>query len=101
MVSRSRTRRITGAFVSFTAVGLLASCVPGTTGAGTANSAGKGAVATDPAAMGKVTLNVLDTFSGGTDNTWMTSVVKTFETAVRIDDAGQRGVQGQRGGRVG
>ncbi|MFJ3799808.1 ABC transporter substrate-binding protein [Streptomyces sp. NPDC090088] len=79
MVSRSRTRRITGAFVSFTAVGLLASCVPGTTGAGTANSAGKGAVATDPAAMGKVTLNVLDTFSGGTDNTWMTSVVKTFE----------------------
>ncbi|MFF4258683.1 ABC transporter substrate-binding protein [Streptomyces sp. NPDC001663] len=79
MVSRSRTRLITGVFVPFAAAGLLAGCVPGTSGVGSANNTGKGAVATDPATMGKVTLNVLDTFSGGTDNAWMASVVKAFE----------------------
>ncbi|MFJ8788733.1 ABC transporter substrate-binding protein [Streptomyces sp. NPDC102462] len=79
MVSRSRTRPITGVLVSLTAAGLLAGCVPGTSGAGSSNSAGKDTVVTDPAAMGKVTLNVLDTFSGGTDNAWMTSVVNAFE----------------------
>ncbi|MFE7978788.1 ABC transporter substrate-binding protein [Streptomyces shenzhenensis] len=79
MVSRSRTRPITGVLVSLTAAGLLSGCVPGTSGVGSSNSAGKDAVVTDPAAMGKATLNVLDTFSGGTDNAWMTSVVKDFE----------------------
>lgn len=79
MVSRSRTRRITGVFVFFGAAALLAGCVPGTTGAGSTNSAGEGAVATDPATMGTVTLNVVDTFSGGTDNAWMSAVVKAFE----------------------
>ncbi|MER6526820.1 extracellular solute-binding protein [Streptomyces sp. NPDC001508] len=66
-------------FVCFATAGLLAGCVPGTSGAGSSNTAGKDAVVTDPADMGKVTLNVLDTFSGGTDNAWMTSVVNAFE----------------------
>ncbi|MFF4117697.1 ABC transporter substrate-binding protein [Streptomyces sp. NPDC001714] len=79
MVSRRRTRRITGGVVTAVAVGLLAGCVPGTSGVDSANSAGEGAVATDPATMGKVTLKVLDTFSGGTDNAWMTDVVGAFE----------------------
>ncbi|MBO4254642.1 extracellular solute-binding protein [Streptomyces griseorubiginosus] len=65
--------------MALAAAGLLAACVPGTSGASSANSAGKGAAVTDPAAMGTVTLNVLDTFSGGTDNAWMTAVVKAFE----------------------
>ncbi|MGW3954233.1 ABC transporter substrate-binding protein [Streptomyces sp. NPDC004752] len=61
------------------AAGLLAGCVPGTSGNGVANDAGSGAVATDPAKMGKVTLRMLDSFSGGSDNAWMSGVVKAFE----------------------
>ncbi|GAA2374284.1 extracellular solute-binding protein [Streptomyces cuspidosporus] len=79
MVSRNRTRRITALFVCLGVAGLLAGCMPGTTAADSDNSAGKGPVATDPATMGKVTLNVVDAFSGGVDNAWMASVVKAFE----------------------
>ena len=34
---------------------------------------------TDPAKLGNVTLNVLDYFTGGVDNTWMNDVVAAFE----------------------
>lgn len=82
MVSRSRTRRtrrIAGVVVPLVTAGLLAGCMPGTSRSGTANTARSGPAATDPATMGKVTLHLLDYFSGGTDNAWMTSVVKAFE----------------------
>ncbi|MGW2261361.1 ABC transporter substrate-binding protein [Streptomyces sp. NPDC001780] len=58
--------------------GLLAGCVPGTDGTGPANTA-SGAVTTDPAKMGQVTLHVLDYFTGGVDDAWMKAVVEAFE----------------------
>ncbi|MFE2037425.1 ABC transporter substrate-binding protein [Streptomyces scopuliridis] len=79
MVSRSRTRRIASVLAPLATAGLLAGCVAGTSGSGAANTAKPGAVTTDPAQMGQVTLHVLDYFSGGTDDAWMKSVVKAFE----------------------
>lgn len=80
MVSHRRTGRIGAILIPLTAAGLLAGCAaPGGSTSASANKAKTGSVATDPAKMGKVTLNVLDTFSGGTDNTWMTSVVSAFQ----------------------
>ncbi len=58
----------------------LAGCTPGASSNGTANNAAPtGAVSTDAAKLGKVTLNVLDYFSGGVDNAWMKQVVAAFE----------------------
>ncbi|GLV78294.1 sugar ABC transporter substrate-binding protein [Streptomyces hygroscopicus subsp. hygroscopicus] len=79
MVSHRRTRRTAGVLAPLAAVGLLAGCMPGTSGNRTDNSARPGAVATDPAAMGKVTLHVLDYFTGDPDNAWMQDVVAAFE----------------------
>ncbi|WP_103888883.1 ABC transporter substrate-binding protein [Actinacidiphila yanglinensis] len=58
---------------------LLAGCMPGTDAGTAGNSVSSGPVSTDPATMGNITLQVLDSFSGGTDNAWMTSVVSAFE----------------------
>jgi raffinose/stachyose/melibiose transport system substrate-binding protein len=58
---------------------MLAGCMPGTAPAAGSNTAGSSAVATDPARMGKVTLHVLDAFSGGTDNAWMRATVAAFQ----------------------
>ncbi|MYU10090.1 extracellular solute-binding protein [Streptomyces sp. SID8361] len=79
MVSHRRTRRIAGALTPLAAVGLVAGCMPGTNGNSADNSARPGAVATDPAAMGEVTLHILDYFTGDPDNAWMKDVVKAFE----------------------
>ncbi|MGX1675452.1 ABC transporter substrate-binding protein [Streptomyces sp. NPDC055400] len=79
MVSRSRTRRIASLLAPLATAGLLAGCVPGTNGTGAANGAGAGAVTTDPAKMGHVTVHVLDYFTGDPDDAWMKSVVDAFE----------------------
>ena len=79
MVSRRTTGRIGTTLVPVAMAALLAGCMPGTDADVAANNVKAGPVATDPAKMGKVTLQVLDSFSGGTDNAWMTSVVSAFE----------------------
>lgn len=79
MVSRRTTRRMAATLVPVAAAALLAGCMPGTTAGVAANSVTAAPVTTDPARMGKVTLQVLDYFSGGTDNTWMSAVVSAFE----------------------
>ncbi|WP_030743833.1 ABC transporter substrate-binding protein [Streptomyces sp. NRRL F-5135] len=78
MVSRSRTGRIASLLAPLATAGLLVGCVPGTDGTGAANTA-SGAVTTDPAEMGQVTLHVLDYFTGGVDDAWMKAVVEAFE----------------------
>lgn len=80
MVSRRTTGRIGATLVPVALAALLAGCMPGTTAGAAGNNVKATPVGTDPAAMGKVTLQVLDYFSGGVDNTWMTSVVKAFES---------------------
>jgi raffinose/stachyose/melibiose transport system substrate-binding protein len=58
----------------------LSGCTPGATSSATGNNAAPtGAVSTDAAKLGHVTLNVLDYFSGGVDNAWMKAVVTAFE----------------------
>ncbi|WP_037915407.1 ABC transporter substrate-binding protein [Actinacidiphila yeochonensis] len=79
MVSRRTTGRIGATLVPVATAALLAGCMPGTDAGAAANSGTAGPVATDPARMGDVTLQVLDAFSGGTDNAWMSAVVSAFE----------------------
>lgn len=79
MVFHTRTGRIGATLASLTAAGLLAACAPGMNGSAASNTVQAGSVSTDPAKMGNVTLQVLDTFTGGTDNTWMTALVSAFE----------------------
>jgi raffinose/stachyose/melibiose transport system substrate-binding protein len=58
----------------------LSGCTPGASSSDTANNAApSGAVSTNAARLGSVTLNVLDYFSGGVDNAWMKQVVAAFE----------------------
>lgn len=78
MVTLGRRRRIRTLALPLAMAGLVSACVPGTSAEKT-NTAPAGTVATDPAKMGKVQLNVLDYFSGGVDNTWMKGVVSAFE----------------------
>lgn len=79
MVSHRTTGRIGATLVPVAMAALLAGCMPGTTAGTAGNSVKATTVATDPAKMGKVRLNVLDYFSGGVDNTWMNGVVSAFE----------------------
>ncbi|WP_327290221.1 ABC transporter substrate-binding protein [Streptomyces sp. NBC_01198] len=79
MVSRRTTGRIGATLVPVVMTALLSGCMPGTNAGASGNSTKAGPVATDPASMGKVKLQVLDYFSGGTDNAWMSSVVSAFE----------------------
>lgn len=79
MVSRRTTGRIGATLVPVAMAALLAGCMPGTNAGAAGNKAKAGPVATDPAAMGNVTLQVLDYFSGGVDNTWMSAVVSAFQ----------------------
>jgi len=79
VVSRRTTGRIGASLVPVAMATLLTGCMPGTTAGAAGSGATSGPVSTDPATMGDVTLQVLDYFSGGTDNAWMTSVVSAFE----------------------
>lgn len=58
---------------------VLAGCTPGMSGKAANTAAPNGGVQTDPAKLGKVTVHVLDYFTGGVDNSWMSQVVKQFE----------------------
>jgi raffinose/stachyose/melibiose transport system substrate-binding protein len=55
----------------------LSACTPGASGSST-SQATAGPVSTDPASLGTVQLQVLDYFTGGSDNAWMSAVVKAF-----------------------
>ena len=58
---------------------VLSACTPGAASHENTNPTPTAAVSTDPAKMGAADLHVLDTFSGGVDNDWMSKVVKAFE----------------------
>jgi raffinose/stachyose/melibiose transport system substrate-binding protein len=58
---------------------VFSACTPGASNNTSPNKASKGPVTTDVAKLGKVQLHVLDYFTGGTDNTWMKSVIAAFE----------------------
>lgn len=79
MVSRRTTGRIGATLVPVAIAALLTSCTPGTNAGAAGNKVKAAPVATDPATMGNVKLQVLDYFSGGVDNTWMNGVVSAFE----------------------
>ena len=57
----------------------VAACTPGANSSAAVNTAPSGPVSTDPAALGPVTLNVLDYFTGGVDDTWMKDVITAFQ----------------------
>lgn len=87
---RRRTARLSGrtpilggalAALAVTACLAVSACTPGAnTNAGAqATATSAGAVPTNPATMGKVTLKDLDYFTGGADNTWMNQVIAAFE----------------------
>ena len=79
---RRRTTFLSGSLAAIAAIGCLtvSACTPGVAGSTAAsNSTPSGAVSTDPAKLGPTTLNVLDYFTGGVDNTWMNDVVAAFE----------------------
>src|ERR1700749_4729858 len=57
----------------------VSACPPGVAGSTAASGTPTGPVTTDPSKLGNVTLNVLDYFTGGVDNTWMNDVVAAFE----------------------
>jgi raffinose/stachyose/melibiose transport system substrate-binding protein len=79
---RRRTTFMSGSLAAIAAIASLtvSACTPGVAGSSAAaNSAPSGAVTTDPGKLGPVTLNVLDYFTGGVDNTWMKDVVAGFE----------------------
>ena len=57
----------------------VTACTPGMNGNAAANAAPSGPIGTDPATMGPVTLNLLDYFTGGVDDTWMKDVITAFE----------------------
>jgi raffinose/stachyose/melibiose transport system substrate-binding protein len=77
---RRRTTFLSGSLAAIAAITCLtvSACTPGVAGSA-ANTAPSGPVATDPAKLGPITLNVLDYFTGGVDNTWMNDVVAAFE----------------------
>ena len=78
---RRHTSFISGSLAAIASIACLAvsACTPGVAGSTAASSAPSGPVTTDPASLGHVTLNVLDYFTGGVDNTWMKDVVAAFE----------------------
>ena len=78
---RRRTTFLSGSLAAIAAIACLtvSACTPGVAGSTAANTTPSGAVTTDPATLGPVTLNVLDYFTGGVDNTWMNDVVAAFE----------------------
>ena len=79
---RRRTTFLSGSLAAIAAIACLtvSACTPGVAGgSAAANTTPSGAVTTDPAKLGNVTLNVLDYFTGGVDNTWMNDVVAAFE----------------------
>lgn len=79
---RRRTTFLGGSLAAIAAIACLtvSACTPGVAGSSAAaNTAPSGAVSTDPADLGPVTLNVLDYFTGGVDNTWMKDVIAGFE----------------------
>lgn len=78
---RRRTTFLSGSLAAIAAIACLtvSACTPGVAGSAAANTTPSGAVTTDPATLGPVTLNVLDYFTGGVDNTWMNDVVAAFE----------------------
>src|SRR5580704_5747345 len=79
---RRRTTFLSGSLAAFAAIACLtvSACTPGVAGgSATANTTPSGPVTTDPGKLGNVTLNVLDYFTGGVDNTWMNDVVAAFE----------------------
>jgi raffinose/stachyose/melibiose transport system substrate-binding protein len=79
---RRRTTFLSGSLAAIAAISCLtvSACTPGVAGSTAAsNSTPSGAVSTDPAKLGPTTLNVLDYFTGGVDNTWMNDVVAAFE----------------------
>ena len=78
---RRRTTFLSGSLAAIAAIGCLtvSACTPGVAGSTAANTTPSGPVTTDPGKLGKVTLNVLDYFTGGVDNTWMNDVVAAFE----------------------
>jgi raffinose/stachyose/melibiose transport system substrate-binding protein len=78
---RRHTSFISGSLAAIAAVACLAvsACTPGVAGNATASSTPSGPANTNPASMGHVTLNVLDYFTGGVDDTWMKDVVAAFE----------------------
>lgn len=57
----------------------VAACTPGANSTTSVNTAPSGPVSTDPAAMGPVTLHLLDYFTGGVDDTWMKDVITAFQ----------------------
>ena len=72
-----RSTTITALAVTLSAALGLSACAPGG-GSAPSTAQPTGPVATDPATMGKVQLHILDYFSGGVDNAWMTAVVNAF-----------------------
>jgi raffinose/stachyose/melibiose transport system substrate-binding protein len=79
---RRKASVMTGSLAAIAAAACLAvsGCTPGAAGnTPTNNSTPSGAVSTDPAALGHVTLRVLDYFTGGVDNTWINDVIAAFE----------------------
>ncbi|MFI8791454.1 ABC transporter substrate-binding protein [Streptomyces sp. NPDC055105] len=58
---------------------MLSGCVPGMSNSTAAGQAGAGRVVTDPGAMGKTRIRVLDYFAGGPDKAWMERIVTAFE----------------------
>jgi raffinose/stachyose/melibiose transport system substrate-binding protein len=78
---RRPTSFISGSLAAIAAIACVAvsACTPGVAASTAASSTPSGPVSTDPASLGNVTLNVLDYFTGGVDNTWMNDVVAAFE----------------------
>lgn len=78
---RRHTSFISGSLAAIAAIACVAvsACTPGVAASPAASSTPSGPVSTDPASLGNVTLNVLDYFTGGVDNTWMNDVVAAFE----------------------
>ena len=78
---RRRTTFLSGSLAAIAGIACLtvSACTPGVAGSTAASAAPSGAVTTDPGKLGPTTLNVLDYFTGGVDNTWMNDVVAGFE----------------------
>src|SRR4051812_16364718 len=74
------SRRRFACVAAAVAAAVLAGCTPGTSSKAANTAPPSSGVQTDPARLGKVTVHVLDYFTGGVDNSWMSQVVKQFET---------------------
>ncbi len=78
-MSRFRRLRSTGGAVLVGAAVLTAAaCTPGANSSPGANRAPSGKIHINAGKLGKVQLSVLDYFTGGVDDTWMTDVVGQF-----------------------